>query len=338
MDIATETIAIDKSNEEKNKDDYMVAAAMNKAFSAFRAEHSDENFFQQFFDKIYNSESLPGIDEETQEKVQSNFEQFKDILSDFFQRLRETDKKGEEAATDWALFNQKLVKLFYDIAQGQSSQEVTKSAELFHKVINALAHTGDFQFITLRQLINGAMAQGLVLSTLKDSGCHIIVPEPDDRETVKIMDVRAKVDAIIVTPEGKIIFIDTKSRGLQQQDTSQPVDAAIKIYESRSDKYDRLIMEEVWHDLANKRQDMVAKHERLKILRSLFDHPLYRSTLSHSEKHEMDKLAKELVPIHRQIIVPTQSLQVQGGFKWPWIGESIIKQLGIAAEPMAVAA
>ena len=122
-------------------------------------------------------------------------------------------EEEQESKIILASFNQRLsyaLDSASDLPIDDPDRRHVESFVAFLEVISKSHHNSGSREI-IRDLISSARAQAALCNLLEQEGWMVIVPNWEDEEEIAKFDLRG-VDLVAVSPEGRMAFIDVKSR------------------------------------------------------------------------------------------------------------------------------
>lgn len=135
---------------------------------------------------------------------------FTNFLTDLSNRLS-LEQGSAEFNLVWAKFHQQLAA-DYLVAFSNNDPTFQKGLETFAQFVQQMSQRGEKAFIFAHQAINGAKAQAALMKHFTENGWLTVAPDPQNDEEIKIWDVMHGVDYVVIDEQGRVRFIDAKSR------------------------------------------------------------------------------------------------------------------------------
>lgn len=127
-----------------------------------------------------------------------------------------------EARVDHAQINQRFSQALYSAARAPKGDPQRKNAEIFYSTMSHLRKEGTALGNAAVKELDAARAQSAAMLVFENAGFQVLVPDHEDRDEIRDMDVLAMADLVVVA-EGEVFFIDVKGRHFDDRGRTQEV-------------------------------------------------------------------------------------------------------------------
>lgn len=174
--------------------------------------------------------TVPDNLRDSRQKLRQLTDYFETFFIDLSDRLL-IEKDDPEFKTSWATLNQQLAADFL-IAFNKKDPTFNAGVDALLEFVKIMSQRGESIFMTINEIVNGAKAQAALMCYFSERNWLTLAPDPENREEITAWDVRAGVDFIAISEDGRVLYIDAKSR-VQLPSGKQDIGAEVKQTELR---------------------------------------------------------------------------------------------------------
>ncbi len=149
-----------------------------------------------------------------------------DISDEIAVRKIENSSEGKldiEARVEHAVINQRFSQALYSAARSPEGDPQRRNVNVFYQTMSYLRDEGTGLGKAAMQELDAARAQSAAMLVFENAEYQVLVPDYNDEDEIRDMDVLAMADMVVVSPEGQVSFVDVKGRHFDSTNRRQEI-------------------------------------------------------------------------------------------------------------------